>query len=126
MNQPNKGIHSTVLQLPSELPDLVYVVGRNWRHVEVQMRNYGYAQEKCNGPVRKYVMVTDVDILRGLSGIHLWVLDGTQYCECRRYAYENIMAYVLALPHRFKVSLAPEIDSEMNIVKRSIYDLRNS
>ena len=126
MNQPNKGIHSTVLQLPSELPDLVYVVGRNWRHVEQQMRNYRYAPERCNGSVRKYVMVTDVDSLRGLSGADLWVLDGTQYCECRRYAYENIMAYVLALPHRFKVSLAPEIDSEMNIVKRSIYDLRNS
>lgn len=126
MNQPNKGIHSTVLQLPSELPDLVYVVGRNWRHVEQQMRNYRYAQERCNGAVRKYVMVTDVDSLRSLSGIHLWVLDGTQYCECRRHAYENIISYVLALPHRFKVSLAPEIESEMNIVKRSIYDLRNS
>ena len=126
MNQPNKGIHSTVLQLPSELPDLVYVVGRHWRHIEQQMRNYGYAPWSCNGAIRKYIVVNDVDRIRGLSTADLWVLDGAQYCECRRHAYETIMAYVLALPHRFKVSLAPEVDWEMNIVKRSIYDLRNS
>ena len=126
MNQPNKGIHSTVLQLPSELPDLVYVVGRHWRHVEQQMRNYGYAPWSCNGAIRKYIVVNDVDRIRGLSTADLWVLDGTQYCECRRYAYENIMAYILSLPHRFKVSLVPEVDWEMKIVKRSIYDLRNS
>jgi hypothetical protein len=78
MNQLNKGIHSTVLQLPSELPELVYVVGRNWRHVEVQMRNYGYAQEKCNGAIRRYIVVNNVDQLRGLSGIDVWILDGAQ------------------------------------------------
>ena len=127
MEQTTEAIPSTLLKLPSEYPNLVYVVARSHRHASVQMRNYGYTNFKgdINVAIREYYYVDYADQLRGLNPITVWVLDGTQYCECRRLRYEEILETILPQSNRFKVVLVPEIDPEQRIVTRSIYDLRN-
>ena len=126
MEQTNKVIPSTLLKLPNEYPNLVYVVARSHRHASVQMRNYGYAPKECNGTIRVYRYVDHVDQLRGLSGVTVWILDGVQYCACRYKSYIEIVELITALSNRYTTVLVPEIDSEKRIITRSIYDLRNS
>ena len=113
-------IVSNIDQIFSRVADRICVVGVNRSHVAVQMHNYGYTliKGKPSGTIREYSVVDNVDQLRGLSGVRVVVLDGTQYCACRRQRYCEILEFVAALPHRYTLEMWPEIDSYRKIVRR--------
>lgn len=112
-------IVSNIDQIFSRVADRIFVVGVNRSHVAAQMHNYGYTliKGKPSGTIREYSVVDNVDQLRGLSGVRV-VLDGTQYCACRRQRYCEILEFVAALPHRYTLEMWPEIDSYRKIVRK--------
>ena len=111
---------SSMDQIFSKMVDRIYVVGMNRSHIVVQMHNYGYTlvKGKESGTVREYSVVDNVDQLRSLSGVRVVVLDGTQYCACRRQRYCEILEFVASQPHRYTLEMWPEITSNREIVRR--------
>ena len=112
-------------QIFSKMVDRIYVVGTNRSHIAVQMHNYGYTlvKGKASGTIREYSVVDNVDQLRGISGAHVVVLDGTQHCACRRQRYCEIryceiLEFVASQPHRYTLEMWPEITNKREIVRR--------
>ena len=105
---------SSMDRIFSKTVDHIYVVGINRSHIAVQMYNYGYilVKGKPSGRTREYSVVDHVDQLRGISGAHIVVLDGTQHCACRQQSYCEILEFVAAQPHRYTLEMCPRLQAK--------------
>ena len=115
-----------------ELPNRVFVIAANTAHAREQMHNYGYVDGECRNlpsDVKSYRYLTCLDKIRGLMDVHVWVLEGattSHGCSQRANEYYELMHYIMSMPQRYHLSLVPEINSEGEIVDRSLYDDRRN